>query len=75
MQQSLASGMYDIPSLKSYLLSYICVDILSWWLVFAVLWLQVLKKYLLEVEDLESRLSLATYAEVYDVGIEVWVSH
>ena len=34
---------------------------------------QVLKKYLLAVEDLESRLSLATYTMVYDVGIEVCI--
>ena len=32
---------------------------------------QVLKRYLMEVDELESRLTLATYTQVFDVGIEV----
>ena len=33
--------------------------------------LQILRKYLVLVEDLEVRLCLATYSHVFDVGIEV----
>ena len=33
--------------------------------------LQVLIRYLREVEDLEARLQLATEAEMFDVGIDV----
>ena len=33
--------------------------------------LQVLTRYLQEVEDLEARLQLATEAEMFDIGIDV----
>ncbi len=32
---------------------------------------QVLSKYLMEIEDLEQRFTLATKTELYDVGIDV----